>query len=296
VANRSRRLVYLLATFVLVAGAIAAGATLLTGDSDPQTSSLAADDPGPLHVHGLGRNPRDGTLFIATHTGIWRLSTNSAIAERVSPSRQDTMGFTVVGADRFLGSGHPDVRDATRGLPPLLGLIESRDAGRSWTNVSLLGRADFHVLRATGKRIYGIDSPSGMLLVSSDLGKTWSERRVPAPVVDLVPHPQRPKVVLASTERGLHRSTDAGETWSRVGEGVGLLAWPRPNRLYLVSQEGQVFGSPDEGARWRRAGTLPGAPSAVLGAGPRDLYAALHDSAIAHSQDGGVSWVIRSRP
>jgi hypothetical protein len=36
------------------------------------------------------------------------------------------MGFTIVGPNRFLGSGHPDLRDD---LPPLLGLIESTNRG-----------------------------------------------------------------------------------------------------------------------------------------------------------------------
>jgi hypothetical protein len=52
------------------------------------------------------------------------------------------MGLTVVGADRFLGSGHPDVQTD---CPPLLRLIESTDAARSWPSVPLLGDADFHV-------------------------------------------------------------------------------------------------------------------------------------------------------
>jgi hypothetical protein len=52
------------------------------------------------------------------------------------------MGFTVLGSGRFLGSGHPDLREAReKGLPPLLGLIESQDGGRSWVPISLLGEA-----------------------------------------------------------------------------------------------------------------------------------------------------------
>lgn len=61
------------------------------------------------------------------------------------------MALTVVGRDRFLASGHPDPRDPRlrrRGRPPLLGLIESTDAGRPWSSISLLGDADFHALAA----------------------------------------------------------------------------------------------------------------------------------------------------
>ena len=41
--------------------------------------------------------------------------------------KQDTMGFTVIGSDRFLGSGHRTEEQYDEGLPPLLGLIKSTD-------------------------------------------------------------------------------------------------------------------------------------------------------------------------
>jgi hypothetical protein len=55
-----------------IAGAILAG-VLLWQWSDDELSGLSAADPGPVHVHGLGVNPADGALFIATHTGLYRV-------------------------------------------------------------------------------------------------------------------------------------------------------------------------------------------------------------------------------
>ncbi|HLF76681.1 MAG TPA: hypothetical protein VJB57_04255 [Dehalococcoidia bacterium] len=107
-----------------------------------------------VHVHGLGVNPKDGALFAATHTGLFRIVEGKA--ERVGDRYQDTMGFTIIGPDHFMGSGHPDVRDYTAGKPPgLLGLVESTDAGLKWTPKSLLGRVGFHLpLRTwTGLRL-----------------------------------------------------------------------------------------------------------------------------------------------
>jgi hypothetical protein len=76
-----------------------------------------AEGPGVAHVHGLGVNPSDGSLYVATHTGTFRIPEEGQ-AERIGASYQDTMGFTVAGPDRFLGSGHPDVpgrgRDSLR--------------------------------------------------------------------------------------------------------------------------------------------------------------------------------------
>jgi hypothetical protein len=122
----------------------------------------------------LGVNPADRSLFIATHTGLYRLDQDAERAERVSDRYQDTMGFTVAGPNHFLGSGHPDLRDD---LPPLLGLIESRDAGETWTPISLQGKVDFHALRVRGKRIVGYDATSGRVMTSQDRGRTWRGSR-----------------------------------------------------------------------------------------------------------------------
>jgi hypothetical protein len=131
-----------------------------------------------VHVHGLGVNPADNALFIATHTGLYRVDEGERKAERVADRFQDTMGFTIVGPNRFLGSGHPDVQEAQqRNLPPRLGLIESTDEGRSWESISLVGEADFHVLRFAGERVYGYDASNDRLLVSGDRGRSWEEAR-----------------------------------------------------------------------------------------------------------------------
>ena len=65
-------------------------------------------------MHGLGIDPADGALFIATHTGLYRVAPGSDKARRVGSGFRDTMGFTVVGPNRFLQSGHPDLRRRRR--------------------------------------------------------------------------------------------------------------------------------------------------------------------------------------
>src|SRR5688500_9847301 len=114
------------------------------------------------------------------------------------------MGFAVVGPDHFLGSGHPD---ATQDLPPYLGLIESRDAGRTWTPLSLHGEVDFHVLEATGTRVYGYGSDFATreprFLSSDDGGRTWKRLQAPEPLVSLAVSPEDPDALIASGVRGL---------------------------------------------------------------------------------------------
>jgi hypothetical protein len=216
-------------------------------------------------------------------------------ATRVGSRRQDTMGFTVVGPDRFLGSGHPDVRDD---LPPFLGLIESRDAGRSWQPVSLLGKSDFHVLEAAGRRVYGFGSDfqtrRARFLVSSDAGRTWRERRVPEPLVSLALHPADANRALASGENALYESRDAGRTWRRRAHGAALLAWRSDREIVAVDGAGLVRSS-TTGATWRDVGRIGGPPAAFESTG-QGLYVALHDGTVKHSVDGGRSWRVRSRP
>jgi hypothetical protein len=126
---------------------------------------LPADqDPGLVHIHGLGINPADVDVYAATHLGVWRLPEDGE-AERVGDAFHDFMGFTVVGPDHFMGSGHPLL---TEELPPLLGLIERTDGGQTWRSVPLLGQADFHSMRTVEEEVWGWNSSDGALVVSTD--------------------------------------------------------------------------------------------------------------------------------
>ena len=289
----------LLAAVTGVAGLIATGVLLWNGlQGEKVFSGVPFNDPGPIHVHGLGINPGDGSLFIATHTGLFRVATDSRQAFRVADRYQDTMGFSIVGPNRFLGSGHPDLRE--KSLPPHLGLIESTDAGKTWKSISLLGDADFHVLRSIGSRVYGYDSSNDRLLASADEGRTWRELTRPAPIVDLTPDPSDPRRLAATAignlDQGLYMSSDGGESWKRGNDAVGLLAWPTAKRLYLVDGQGNVLASSDGGRTVTRRGDIGGEPAALLAVAKSELYAALHDGTIKHSIDGGNTWTVRSSP
>lgn len=265
-------------------------------DEAARPAGPAVRDPGPVHVHGLGVNPRDGALFIATHTGLFRAPEGQPTATRVAGRYQDTMGFTVVGPDRFLGSGHPDLREK---LPPYLGLIRSSDAGARWTSVSLLGRADFHVLEAAGRRVVGFGSDfrsrRPVMLSSRDSGRTWRRLQPPGSLIDLALAPGRPDTLVASTERRLFRSADAGRSWTALDGEPGLLGWAAADALMRVDARGEVARSADGGRSWRRVGSVGGGAGAFQ-AERGALYVARHDGVVVVSRDGGRSWSVRSRP
>ena len=279
--------------------ALLAATSLLTacGDDDSTPAGAggdaAAHEQGPAleHIHGLGVNPSDGRLFIATHNGLFAAAPDQPRPVQVGDTEQDIMGFSVVGPDHFIGSGHPG---PGQDLPGNLGLIASRDAGKTWKNVSLLGDADFHVLEHSGNRIYGFDGTHGRLMVSRDGGRKWDERKPPAGVFGLAVDPTNASRVVASTEDGIFISPSEGRRWQPLRDDTaGLLAWPARDRLYLLDAQGQVLLSSDAGANWQTQGSIGGQPAAFI-AHQNELYAALADGTVKRSTDRGANWTVRT--
>lgn len=265
---------------------------------DERGRPSAAPDPGVAHVHGLGVNPGDGSLYVATHAGTFRIP-GQGQAERVGESYQDTMGFTVAGPDRFFGSGHPDVPSLRAGQPSLLGLIESTDAGKTWTSVSLSGEADFHALAFAHGRVYGWDSTSGRFMVSDDL-TTWDSRSA-LQLFDFAVDPAAPDHVVAASPEGLLDSVDGGRTWRAVDSpGLAALSWDPEMGLWGIEPDGAVHRREQTGAAWQHVGDLPGQPEAMLARDGALYAAALQDdtTGIYRSDDGGGTWrlVYRDEP
>lgn len=258
------------------------------GDLIPASDLGGEEAPGLAHVHGLGVNPSDGSTLIATHFGLWRLPKGGA-PERLGDNVHDLMGFSVVGPDHFVASGHPNGAPA---LPPLLGLVESKDAGTTWRSVSLLGKADFHALRTAGTRTYGLNSADGVLMASSDQ-RTWSTDSAPVQLIDFAIQPNKPDrlvgaVAISETKLETRSSTDGGRSWKAVPGAPQLLrfAWRAPNALWGFDIDGGVWKSADQGRSWQHAGKLAGAPEAVADTG--DGLLAAVGGAIVESADGAA--------
>lgn len=251
------------AVFAVGLAITAATALYITHDgrgtpAGPQPALAVGEfpEPGVIHVHGLGVDPGDGTLYAATHSGLFRIPTQGR-AERIANRYQDTMGFTIIGPRTFLGSGHPDLRE---NIPVRLGLIESSDAAKTWTALSLQGRADFHALQAVHGRVYGYDSTSETFMVSPDR-RQWDARSTLV-MRDFVVSPTEPDTILASTSRGVLRSTDGGRRWQPISgaPSLAVLVWSQAQSLYGVTANGTVQHSPDGGDSWTVRGRSPAAP------------------------------------
>lgn len=67
--------------------------------------------------------------------------------------------------------------------------------------------------------------------------------------------PDDPKVMYVAMRDGLFKSTDAGETWKRMGDNLKNLAavtvkLKNPRQVYASTTEGAIFMSTDGGIKW----------------------------------------------
>ncbi|HEX8903460.1 MAG TPA: hypothetical protein VF771_01320, partial [Longimicrobiaceae bacterium] len=191
----------------------------------------------------------------------------------------------------WVGTGEGNPRnDITNGH----GVFVSPDAGRSWRFAGLPEAGQIprivvdphdpdHALVAALGKVW-VPNPDRGIFRTRDGGRTW--KRVlyvndTTGAIDVAFQPGNPRVVFAATWQmrrfpwemvdggtgsGVWRSTDGGETWTRLHGGlpegiVGRIALgiapSNPNHVYAVveSREGTVWESTDAGDHWRRVST-----------------------------------------
>ncbi|MBG6181412.1 photosystem II stability/assembly factor-like uncharacterized protein [Arthrobacter sp. CAN_A1] len=198
-------------------------------------------------------DPSTNRVLLATHDGLFDVSESPA--SQIGPTI-DLMGFTAAGNGDLYASGHPG---PGTDLPDPVGLIRSTDQGQTWQPLSRQGESDFHALAATGAGIVGFD---GQLQTSAE-GASWEPVDEQIPVFNLGAT-ARDSVVLATTEEGLQRSTDDGETWASVpGAPLLMLTALSQGATAGITPEGQIHTSDDAGLTWTEQGTVPGQVAAI---------------------------------
>ena len=120
-------------------GLVTLGAWWILGSADDGEVSSSASGPGAAgpedvpagHVHAVVADPKDGSVLVATHGGLFRVVDGEL--DRVGESYRDVMGLSVGRDDSLLASGHPDVAGMRAGEPGQLGMGEraARTAGRA---------------------------------------------------------------------------------------------------------------------------------------------------------------------
>lgn len=263
--------------------AIVALALTACGSSDEGTNR-AFD---PEHVHGLAQAP-DGRLLIATHEGLFALEEGGEPTP-VGEFATDLMGFTLDESGSFYASGHPGPGEDG---PSALGLIKSSDDGDSFQELSLGGQADFHSLEAIAGAVYGVNGGT-QLLRSTDDGANWDEFALPQPVADIAVDPTT-ETILVTSEAGLLRSEDLGETFSMDQDAptLFLVDWSSNGTLMGVDLSGQIFTMREDHG-WVRGASLD-QPQALTVNADGVAYVAT-ENALLSSTDGGLSFTTLTR-
>lgn len=274
--------------------------------SAPRTRVSALINPAVTpFVNSLEVDESAKRFLLTTNRGFFSVDRQTSKVTRINGQisaggRSDTVGtFLEIepdGKGGLLGSGHPDHQNT---LPQFLGLIHSRDGGKTWRSVSRMGNADLHKIVLAHGRIYAFDAVLSALLVSSDEGKTFSERFTPPGiVVDFVVDPSDPDYLLASTENRIYRSRDAGNRWRTVAQaGRARLAWPESGRVLRADQDGKIYESTDKGVGYSMVSEVNGEPyklEAMPEAG--HLFLALGDGKILETTDGAKTWTTAFDP
>ncbi|WP_413105742.1 F510_1955 family glycosylhydrolase [Streptomyces sp. Inha503] len=273
---------------VQAATAVAVGLTLAacsSGDGDMDASPAVTT---VSHIHGLGLDPSDQRLYVATHEGIYTPDSKGN-PKLVGSSKDDFMGFTVAQGKTFYASGHP--ASGTDG-PGDKGLIKSTDAGRTWKSLSLSGKSDFHALDYAHGTVYGYDSTGGLLRTSKN-GTTWKDRAT-LQALDIAVDPDNADLVLATTAEGVARSTDGGTTFDKGKQPVmAFLSWKAKNALYGIDTSGGLSRSTDGGATWKKLATVPGGQPQALTAVDTGHILAATQNGVYESKDGGKTFTRR---
>lgn len=269
------------------------------GGATPKAASAIVDPGGsrPL-INSLEVEPGTGKLLVTTNRGFFRIDPEGGAPERirgVATARGRSVpvgGFLEVlatGPRTLLGSGHPDRKGV---LPEFLGVMLSRDGGRTWEVIARLGEADLHRMLLRSGRLYAFDAVLGAVLVSGDGGRTFEDHPAPPePMVELEIDPADARRMLLASEQATFRSEDGGDHWRPLARSRGTrYAWPARDRLYRADAAGTISVSADGGDAWKPVGRVKGVPARLKAVDAGHLYVGLETGAILESRDGARTW------
>jgi photosystem II stability/assembly factor-like uncharacterized protein len=232
--------------------------------------------------------------FGATGGGVWKTEDGGLNWNPISDGHfhSGSIGaIEVSGADSnviYVGTGEADIRS---NFAEGDGVYKSLDAGQTWTNVGLkdtkqIGKIRTHpknpdlVYVAALGNVFAPSKERGVFR-SRDGGKTWQNVLFvddTTGAVDIDIDPSNPRVLYAGfwhvrrkpwgmysggEAGGLYKSTDAGDTWTELTNGlpkgmrgrIGVTISPvNPARVWAIveAKDGGMFRSDDAGKSWTK--------------------------------------------
>ena len=249
-------------------------------------------------VAGIAERPE--TFYMgATGGGVWKTTDGGEVWENVSDGFFGTgsVGAVAVAPSDpnvvYVGMGEHAVRGVTTSHGD--GVYRSDDGGQTWTHLGLeetrhIARIEIHpedpdrAFVAAQGAVHGPSEERGVYR-TTDGGESWEKvlyvsETAGASELSMDPtnprilyaafwdHLRRPWVVRSGGEAsGIWKSTDGGESWQEIGEGlpglvgkIGVDVSPAdPDRVYAIVEarpdSGGLYRSDDGGASWNHVGT-----------------------------------------
>lgn len=253
----------------------------------------------PGETAGVAVDPASGEVYlIVAGLGVWKSADAGKSFARVDGGKvggrcETAFSLNMESGGRRLACFMLDGKCAWTG-----------DAGRTWTPLADVGRNwDYAAVD------WSVDEPQtifaalhesgGQVMLSRDGGQTWSKLFQEAEfdksgglgVFDAQ------TLVYTQKGRGIQRSTDAGETWTKVSdhEPIGRLVNLRQGKAYWLAKEGLLV-STDKGATWSVQGKPVEASIGPFFDPKNDQRMVVAGAAgIFQTEDGGESWKLVSR-
>jgi photosystem II stability/assembly factor-like uncharacterized protein len=235
-------------------------------------------------------------VYYAGYTGggVWKTENAGASWRNISDTffRVGSIGAIAVAESDpnviYVGTGEHAVRGQSSSYGD--GVYKSTDAGKTWTRIGLEATKQISAIRihpsnpdlvyvaGQGDRWKG--TPDRGIYRSSDGGRTWTNvlkgQNLTSGPSDLSMDPTNPRILYAAfwdhqrlpwqvrsggPGSGIWKSTDGGDTWTRLTEGlpklmgkIGVSVSPaNPDRVYAIveAEKGGLYRSDDAGKTWR---------------------------------------------
>jgi len=200
----------------------------------------------------------ESKILLGTHEGLYELTGLNKM-KKIGNEDFDVMGLAVLG-NKIFASGHPNQGSK---LPAPVGLVASTDNGKSWKQISLAGKVDFHLLEASRSELYGSDSQSGKLMYSADSGKTWKYLG-PNEFSDIAVSPDMKGMAVALKETNLWLTENSFNTTVEIKNSLKFsqIEWTKSGLFGLSGNT--LYKSLNNGKTWSKISKFKGEPG-ILG-------------------------------